>query len=158
MEDDRKHLEQSELAGGTQQNTQFWLYSCSCQFACRHTAQKRQLRAQRLKLLNGNFSASLSWVVDTNGMTPWGSVSRGGEFHDGNKIDSFGFWMWVISLISGMPLAIPSLENDSLRKRYEGLKYDVKKVKEVVCHLSIRGCNREPAAACVQQGAPRRPC
>ncbi|XDA72340.1 hypothetical protein R6Z07F_002620 [Ovis aries] len=51
-----------------------------------------------------------------------------------------------------------SLENDSLRKRYEGLKYDVKKVKEVVCHLSIRGCNREPAAACVQQGAPRRPC
>ena len=40
MEDDRKHLEQNELAGGTQQNTQFWLYSCSCPFICRHTAQK----------------------------------------------------------------------------------------------------------------------
>ena len=51
-----------------------------------------------------------------------------------------------------------NLKNDSLRKRYEGLKYDVKKVKKVVCHLSIRGCNREPAAACVKRGAPRRPC
>ena len=40
MEDERKHHECSELAGGTQQNTQFWLYSCSCQFTCRHTAQK----------------------------------------------------------------------------------------------------------------------
>ena len=41
-------------------------------YPCLHA---EQLRAQRLNLLNGNFSVSLSWVADTNGMTPWGSVS-----------------------------------------------------------------------------------
>ena len=63
---------------------------------------------------------------------------------------------FINELDSGFRLL--NLKNDSLRKRYEGLKYDVKKVKKVVCHLSIRGCNREPAAACVKRGAPRRPC
>lgn len=32
-----------------------------------------------------------------------------------------------------------NLKNDSLRKRYDGLKYDVKKIEEVVYDLSIRG-------------------
>lgn len=32
-----------------------------------------------------------------------------------------------------------NLKNDSLRKRFDALKYDVKKVEEVVYDLSIRG-------------------
>lgn len=32
-----------------------------------------------------------------------------------------------------------NLKNDSLRKRYDGMKYDVKKVEEVVYDLSLRG-------------------
>lgn len=32
-----------------------------------------------------------------------------------------------------------SLKNDSLRKRFDALKYDVKKIEEVVYDLSIRG-------------------
>ena len=44
-----------------------------------------------------------------------------------------------------------NLKNDSLRKRYDGLKYDVKKVEEVVYDLSIRGFNKETAAACVEK-------
>ena len=32
-----------------------------------------------------------------------------------------------------------NLKNDSLRKRFDGLKYDVKKIEEVVYDLSIRG-------------------
>jgi hypothetical protein len=32
-----------------------------------------------------------------------------------------------------------NLKNDSLRKRFDGLKYDLKKVEEVVYDLSIRG-------------------
>lgn len=36
-----------------------------------------------------------------------------------------------------------NLKNDSLRKRYDGLKYDVKKIEEVVYDLSIRGLNKE---------------
>ncbi|XP_075037280.1 translin [Mixophyes fleayi] len=42
-----------------------------------------------------------------------------------------------------------NLKNDSLRKRYDGLKYDVKKIEEVVYDLSIRGLNKDqvtPAA------------
>lgn len=38
-----------------------------------------------------------------------------------------------------------NLKNDQLRKRYDGLKYDVKKVEEVVYDLSIRGL--KPAAS-----------
>lgn len=32
-----------------------------------------------------------------------------------------------------------NLKNDGLRKRFDGLKYDVKKIEEVVYDLSIRG-------------------
>lgn len=32
-----------------------------------------------------------------------------------------------------------NLKNDSLRKRFDGLKYDVKKIEEIVYDLSIRG-------------------
>lgn len=37
-----------------------------------------------------------------------------------------------------------NLKNDSLRKRFDALKYDVKKIEEVVYDLSIRGL--KPAA------------
>lgn len=37
-----------------------------------------------------------------------------------------------------------NLKNDGLRKRFDGLKYDVKKIEEIVYDLSIRGLN--PAA------------
>lgn len=32
-----------------------------------------------------------------------------------------------------------NLKNDSLRKRFDGLKYDLKKVEEVVYDVTIRG-------------------
>lgn len=41
-----------------------------------------------------------------------------------------------------------NLKNDSLRKRYDGLKYDVKKIEEVVYDLSIRGLSRDQTATC----------
>ncbi|KAL1770982.1 translin isoform X1 [Sigmodon hispidus] len=53
---------------------------------------------------------------------------------------------FINELDSGFHLL--NLKNDSLRKRYDGLKYDVKKVEEVVYDLSIRGFNKETAAAC----------
>lgn len=40
-----------------------------------------------------------------------------------------------------------NLKNDSLRKRYDGLKYDVKKIEEVVYDLSIRGLSKGQTAA-----------
>lgn len=32
-----------------------------------------------------------------------------------------------------------NLKNDSLRKRFDAMKYDIKKIEEVVYDLSIRG-------------------
>lgn len=34
-----------------------------------------------------------------------------------------------------------NLKNDGLRKRFDALKYDVKKIEEIVYDLSIRGLN-----------------
>ncbi|KAL6084877.1 hypothetical protein STEG23_038017 [Scotinomys teguina] len=53
---------------------------------------------------------------------------------------------FINELDSGFRLL--NLKNNSLRKCYDGLKYDVKKVEEVVYDLSIRGFNKETAAAC----------
>lgn len=39
-----------------------------------------------------------------------------------------------------------NLKNDSLRKKFDALKYDVKKIEEVVYDLSIRGLKPGNAA------------
>ncbi|XP_066541955.1 translin isoform X2 [Hoplias malabaricus] len=51
---------------------------------------------------------------------------------------------FINELDSGFRLL--NLKNDPLRKRYDGLKYDVKKIEEVVYDLSIRGLAKEPEA------------
>ena len=45
--------------------------------------------------------------------------------------------MFVAELDAGFRLL--NLKNDSLRKKFDGLKYDLKKIEEVVYDLSIRG-------------------
>ena len=52
---------------------------------------------------------------------------------------------FINELDSGFRLL--NLKNDPLRKRYDGLKYDVKKIEEVVYDLSIRGLTKEPQEA-----------
>jgi len=44
---------------------------------------------------------------------------------------------FVANLSSGFRLL--NLKNDGLRKRFDSLKYDVKKIEEIVYDLSIRG-------------------
>uniref|UniRef100_A0A4W5JSS1 Translin n=1 Tax=Hucho hucho TaxID=62062 RepID=A0A4W5JSS1_9TELE len=51
---------------------------------------------------------------------------------------------FINELDSGFRLL--NLKNDPLRKRYDGLKYDVKKIEEVVYDLSIRGLAKEQEA------------
>ncbi|KAM9804549.1 translin [Neosynchiropus ocellatus] len=48
---------------------------------------------------------------------------------------------FINELDSGFRLL--NLKNDPLRKRYDGLKYDVKKIEEVVYDLSIRGLAKD---------------
>ena len=47
---------------------------------------------------------------------------------------------FINSLNSGFRLL--NLKNDNLRKKFDGIKYDLKKVEEVVYDLSIRGLNK----------------
>ena len=44
-----------------------------------------------------------------------------------------------------------NLKNDNLRKKFDGIKYDLKKVEEVVYDLSIRGLNK-PVVKVVEGG------
>jgi len=55
---------------------------------------------------------------------------------------------FLSSLHSGFRLL--NLKNDNLRKKFDGIKYDLKKVEEVVYDLSIRGLNK-PAQEKVEQ-------
>lgn len=55
-----------------------------------------------------------------------------GEFSRPLQISRF-----VADINSGFRLL--NLKNDGLRKRFDALKYDVKKIEEVVYDLSIRG-------------------
>lgn len=50
---------------------------------------------------------------------------------------------FVSKLNAGFQLL--NFKNDSLRRRFDGLKYDVKKIEEVVYDLSIRGLKQNAA-------------
>jgi hypothetical protein len=56
----------------------------------------------------------------------------GEEYQRPQKIASF-----VSELDAGFRLL--NLKNDSLRKKFDGLKYDLKKIEEVVYDIKIRG-------------------
>ena len=56
---------------------------------------------------------------------------------------SFRIAAFVAELDAGFRLL--NLKNDSLRKKFDGLKYDLKKIEEVVYDLTIRGL--KPASA-----------
>eukprot|EP01027_Heterolobosea_sp_BB2_P006556 GEZU01009893.1.p1 GENE.GEZU01009893.1~~GEZU01009893.1.p1 ORF type:complete len:208 (-),score=58.17 GEZU01009893.1:37-660(-) len=58
---------------------------------------------------------------------------------------------FVTELHAGFGLL--NLKNDALRKRFDGIKYDVKKIEEVVYDISVRGLLKDTttAAATTQQ-------
>ena len=66
---------------------------------------------------------------------------------------------FVAELDSGFRLL--NLKNDALRKRYDGLKYDLKKVEEVVYDITIRGLKptdkTEPTPSSLHEQIPSLP-
>lgn len=62
---------------------------------------------------------------------------------------------FVADLHAGFRLL--NLKNDALRKRFDALKYDVKKIEEVVYDISLRGLNRSPAQAQSVEQAEQAP-
>eukprot|EP00003_Mantamonas_plastica_P024692 TRINITY_DN464_c0_g1_i4.p1 TRINITY_DN464_c0_g1~~TRINITY_DN464_c0_g1_i4.p1 ORF type:complete len:174 (-),score=77.55 TRINITY_DN464_c0_g1_i4:237-758(-) len=57
-----------------------------------------------------------------------------GDFDTPREVGEF-----VNDLYSGFRLL--NLKNDGLRKKFDGIKYDVKKIEEVLYDISIRGLN-----------------
>lgn len=51
------------------------------------------------------------------------------------------FFLRSSSFVAFAPRQL-NLKNDNLRKKFDGIKYDLKKVEEVVYDLSIRGLNK----------------
>ena len=51
------------------------------------------------------------------------------------------FYLRSTSFVAVGPRQL-NLKNDNLRKKFDGIKYDLKKVEEVVYDLSIRGLNK----------------
>ena len=60
---------------------------------------------------------------------------------------------FVGDLDSGFRLL--NLKNDSLRKRFDGLKYDLKKVEEVVYDVTIRGLHSTKPVAEATEDLPK---
>ncbi|KAJ3152967.1 hypothetical protein HDU86_005422 [Geranomyces michiganensis] len=60
-----------------------------------------------------------------------------GDFDRPFRISTF-----VTELYSGFQLL--NLKNDNLRKRFDGIKYDIKKIEEVVYDISVRGLAVKP--------------
>uniref|UniRef100_A0A2M3Z8E3 Translin n=1 Tax=Anopheles braziliensis TaxID=58242 RepID=A0A2M3Z8E3_9DIPT len=70
-----------------------------------------------------------------------------GDFEKPLTISKF-----VADLNSGFRLL--NLKNDSLRKRFDALKYDVKKIEEIVYDISIRGLRNDGGAATATTATP----
>ncbi|XP_036332103.1 translin [Rhagoletis pomonella] len=63
---------------------------------------------------------------------------------------------FMANLNSGFRLL--NLKNDGLRKRFDALKYDVKKIEEVVYDISIRGLRNNPSVDCKEVEDPHEQC
>ena len=58
------------------------------------------------------------------------------------KYSWLGFYCASGNVLQKCLFRLLNLKNDGLRKKFDGIKYDLKKVEEVVYDLSIRGLNK----------------
>jgi GMP synthase PP-ATPase subunit len=62
---------------------------------------------------------------------------------------------FVSDLYAGYRLL--NLKNDFLRKRMDGIKYDVKKIEEVVYDITVRGLNKPMQSSSLPNPNPNPP-
>ena len=93
--------------------------------------QDQELRDEKLYL---DFEDYLSGVIQLSNEMSRFTVNcvTNGDFQRPMKISAF-----LQEVLEGFRLL--NLKNDSLRKKFDSIKYDMKKVEEVVYDLSIRG-------------------
>lgn len=61
---------------------------------------------------------------------------------------------FVSELLTGFRLL--NLKNDNLRKKFDSLKYDMKKLEEVVYDISLRGLNKPENGGQQENGAAKK--
>ena len=93
------------------------------------------LRGFRVEL--EDFLHGLAGISSELGRLAMNSVTQG-HFDFPVKIRDF-----VSDLYSGFRLL--NLKNDSLRRKYDSIKYDLKRIEEVVFDVSIRGLSKDTA-------------
>ena len=96
--------------------------------------QDQELRDEKLYL---DFEDYLSGVIQLSNELSRFTVNcvTNGDFQRPMKISAF-----LQEVLEGFRLL--NLKNDSLRKKFDSIKYDMKKVEEVVYDLSIRGLTK----------------
>ena len=98
----------------------------------------QELRDEKLYL---DFEDYLSGVIQLSNELSRFTVNcvTNGDFTRPMRISAF-----LQEVLEGFRLL--NLKNDSLRKKFDSIKYDMKKVEEVVYDLSIRGLVKQPLA------------
>jgi len=98
----------------------------------------QELRDEKLYL---DFEDYLSGVIQlSNELSRFtANCVTNGDFTRPMRISAF-----LQEVLEGFRLL--NLKNDSLRKKFDSIKYDMKKVEEVVYDLSIRGLVKQPLA------------
>merc|ERR1712223_1464221 len=103
----------------------------------------QELRDEQLYL---DFEDYLSGVIQLSNELSRFTVNcvTNGDFQRPMKISAF-----LQEVLEGYRLL--NLKNDNLRKKFDSIKYDMKKVEEVVYDLSIRGLIKKPLAEEVEK-------
>ena len=98
----------------------------------------QELRDEKLYL---DFEDYLSGVIQLSNELSRFTVNcvTNGDFTRPMRISAF-----LQEVLEGFRLL--NLKNDSLRKKFDSIKYDMKKGEEVVYDLSIRGLVKQPLA------------
>ena len=110
------------------------VYVTSCIFSIIYRlgmTQDQELRDEQLYL---DFEDYLAGVIQLSNELSRFTVNcvTNGDFQRPMKISAF-----LQEVLEGFRLL--NLKNDNLRKKFDSIKYDMKKVEEVVYDLSIRG-------------------
>ena len=166
---DRPHARKASPHGKVIQDILgFWIQRCefrildtgfrnSCQFGTRIPDSKAQDSGFHKQRFPGSgtritLQVATGWLAVSRHVISQAKISSYLLFQSRFAVNSvtaadygrpFRIAAFVAELDAGFRLL--NLKNDSLRKKFDGLKYDLKKIEEVVYDLTIRGL--KPASA-----------
>jgi len=87
-------------------------------------------------------TSTLLYLFINDSMTDYNSKHTTEDYEKPKQIAIF-----VAELFAGFRLL--NLKNDGLRKRFDSIKYDLKKCEEIVYDIAIRGLSNSQSAAAI---------